>query len=97
MISALKQVLHKTRSEKSYLEEKSNVERTEAVNDVRSKMNEEITNIKNVLKNVKGEMEVKEQVMKEVMDGKVESEGLMEEIRYVTFVCLVIFIWLGIR
>ena len=89
MISALKQALHKTRSEKSYLEEKSNVERTEAVNDVRTKMNEEITNIKNVLKNVKGEMEVKEQVMKEVMDGKVESEGLMDEIRYVTFVvCL---------
>ena len=83
MIAALKLALHKTRSEKSYLEEKSNVERTEAVNTVRTKMNEEIANIKNVLKNVKGEMENKELIMKEVMEDKVESESLMEEIRYV--------------
>ena len=83
MIAALKQALHKTRSEKSYLEEKSNIERTEAVNNVRTKMNEEIANIKNVLKNVKGEMENKELIMKEVMEDKVESESLMEEIRYV--------------
>ena len=50
-------------------------------------MNEEIANIKNVLKNVKGEMENKEQKMKEVMEDKVESEGLMEEIRYVKCFC----------
>ena len=98
MIAALKLALHKTRSEKSYLEEKSNVERTEAVNNVRTKMNEEIANIKNVLKNVKGEMENKELIMKEVMEDKVESEGLMEEIRYVKCFCYCVlciyFVWL---
>ena len=93
MIAALKLALHKTRSEKSYLEEKSNVERTEAVNTVRTKMNEEIANIKNVLKNVKGEMENKELIMKEVMEDKVESESLMEEIRYVFVICISLYIF----
>ena len=83
VISALRASLEQIQSEKSSLEDKSNVERTEAVNDVRSKMNEEIANIKNVLASVKGEMDVKEQVIKEVMEGKEESENLMEEIRYV--------------
>lgn len=83
VISALRSSLEQIQSEKSSLEDKSNVERTEAVNDVRSKMNEEIANIKNVLASVKGEMDVKEQVIKEVMEGKEESENLMEEIRYV--------------
>ena len=85
VISALRASLEQIQSEKSSLEDKSNVERTEAVNDVRSKMNEEIANIKNVLASVKGEMDVKEQVIKEVMEGKEESENLMEEIRYVWF------------
>ena len=83
VISALRASLEQIQSEKSSLEDKSNVERTEAVNDVRSKMNKEIANIKNVLASVKGEMDVKEQVIKEVMEGKEESENLMEEIRYV--------------
>ena len=83
VISALRSSLEQIQSEKSSLEDKSNVERTEAVNDVRTKMNEEIANIKNVLASVKGEMDVKEQVIKEVMEGKEESENLMEEIRYV--------------
>ena len=86
MITALKQSLRKTRSEKSYLEEKSNEQRTAAVNDVRTKMNEEIANIKNVLKSVEGEMNVKEEVLKEQQGMKMESESLMEEIRYV-YIC----------
>lgn len=61
-------------------------------------MNEEIANIKNVLKNVKGEMENKELIMKEVMEDKVESESLMEEIRYVCttlflLFCFVLWLW----
>ena len=53
------------------------------MNDVRTKMNEEIANIKNVLKSVEGEMNVKEEVLKEQRGMKMESESLMEEIRYV--------------
>lgn len=83
MISALRQSLRKTRKEKSYLEEKSSVERTKAVEDVRERMNSEVANLKEVLKSIEGEMGEKEKVMQSVMDGKEETEKLMEEIRYV--------------
>ena len=86
MISALRQSLRKTRREKSYLEEKSSVERTKAVEDVRERMNSEVANLKEVLKSIEGEMGEKEKVMQSVMDGKEETEKLMEEIRYVLFI-----------
>ena len=83
MISVLRQSLRKTRKEKSYLEEKSSVERTKAVEDVRERMNSEVANLKEVLKSIEGEMGEKEKVMQSVMDGKEETEKLMKEIRYV--------------
>ena len=82
MISALRQALRKTRKEKSYLEEKSSAERTRAVEEVRERMTAEVANLKAVLRGIEGEMDEKEEVMRGMVEGREETEKLMEEIRY---------------
>ena len=83
MVAALRQALRKTRKEKSYLEMTSSEERTKAVDDVRSKMNSEVANLKNVLKSLEGEMGEKDMVMQQAKEGADEMNRLMEENRYV--------------
>jgi len=80
-ISALRATLDETRKEKSYLELSSNQQRTEAVEEISQKMNDEVANLKNVLKSLEGEMGEKERVMKEAVEGRVEMEEMMTEMR----------------
>lgn len=79
-VAALRQALRKTTKEKSYLQEKSSAERTQAVEDVRAKMNDEVANLKMVLKSIEGEMGEKEVQMQSALLGREETEKLMGEL-----------------
>jgi len=50
------------------------------VDDVRTRMNEEVANLKSVLKSVQGEMDEKEREVQRGMEGRGETEKLMDEI-----------------
>jgi hypothetical protein len=52
------------------------------VDDVCTRMNEEVANLKSVLKSVKGKMDEKEREVHRAMEGRGDTEKLMEEIRY---------------
>ena len=56
------------------------------VDDVRTRMNEEVANLKSVLKSVKGKMDEKEREVHRAMEGRGDTEKLMEEIRYVMII-----------
>ncbi|KAL3816238.1 hypothetical protein ACHAXA_002184 [Cyclostephanos tholiformis] len=81
MISALREALRKTRREgKKAIEESSSTSAAE-VDNIRTRMNEEVANLKSVLKSVQGEMDEKEREVQRAMEGREETEKLMEEIR----------------
>ena len=46
-----------------------------------TKMNEEVANLKSVLESVRGEMDEKEREVRRAMEGREETEKLMEEMR----------------
>lgn len=81
MVAALRQSLRKTRREKSFLEVNSSEERTKAVESVRKAMDDEVANLKNVLKNVQSEMEEKDSVLVEAEGERVEAEKLMTDLK----------------
>lgn len=81
MVAALRQSLRKTRREKSFLEVNSSEERTKAVESVRKAMDDEVANLKNVLKNVQSEMEEKDSVLVEAEGERVEAEKLMADLK----------------
>jgi hypothetical protein len=56
------------------------------VDDVCTRMNEEVANLKSVLKSVKGKMDEKEREVHRAMEGRGDTETLMEEIRYVMII-----------
>ncbi len=81
MISALRDALRKSRKEgRGAIEDGSSASAAE-VDDARTKMNEEVANLKSVLKSVQGEMDEKEREVKRAMEGREETEKLMEEMR----------------
>ena len=93
MASALREVLRKTRREKSYLQAESQEERAAAVDDVRRTMIDKVANLKNVLKRVEGEMEEKEGALRRAGEERKETERLMMELRCVAhFSCVSIFV-----
>jgi hypothetical protein len=53
------------------------------VDDVSTRMNEEVANLKSVLKSVHGKMGEKEREVQRAMEGRGDTEKSMEEIRYV--------------
>ena len=81
MVAALRQSLRKTRREKSFLEVKSSEEQHKAVESVRKAMDDEVANLKNVLKNVQSEMEEKDSVLVEAENERVETEKLMDDLK----------------
>jgi hypothetical protein len=56
------------------------------VDDVCTRMNEEVAILKSVLKSVKGKMNEKEREVHRVMEGRGDTEKLMEEIWYVMII-----------
>jgi hypothetical protein len=53
------------------------------IEDVRLRMSAEITNLKDNIQNLQVELDMKEQELRYALEGKVETEKLMDEIRYV--------------
>ena len=53
------------------------------IEDVRSRMSSEITNLKNNIQNMQMELDMKEQELQYALEDKVETKKLMDEIRYV--------------
>ena len=51
------------------------------LDDVRTKMTEEVANLRSVLKSVQGQMDEKEREVLRAMEGRGETEKLMEEVR----------------
>lgn len=85
MVSALRQSLRNTRSEKKSLQQLSEKERVRAVDDVRTKMNEEVANLRSILKGLEGDLGEKERVVEEAIRGEEEKQALEEEVRYVVW------------
>jgi hypothetical protein len=84
MISALRAALRKTRREsRTRIEGKSlsSSSSSDDLDDVRTKMTEEVANLRSVLKSVQGEMDEKEREVLRAMEGRGETEKLMEEVR----------------
>jgi hypothetical protein len=57
------------------------------IEDVRLRMSTEITNLKDNIQNLQVELDMKEQELRYALEGKVETEKLMDEIRYV-WICI---------
>ena len=84
MISALRAALRKTRREsRTRIEGKSlsSSSSSDDLDDVRAKMTEEVANLRSVLKSVQGQMDEKEREVLRAMEGRGETEKLMEEVR----------------
>ena len=93
MISALRAALRKTRKESTTTTkttdaggggiegESSSLSSSDDLVDVRTKMTEEVANLRSVLKSVQGEMDEKEREVLRAMEGRGETEKLMEEVR----------------
>jgi len=85
MISALRAALRKTRKEsRTRIEGKSSSSSSSSsddLDDVRTKMTEEVANLRSVLKSVQGQMDEKEREVLRAMEGRGETEKLMEEVR----------------
>ena len=96
MISALRAALRKTRRESRTTTKttdaggggiggesssSSSSSSSDDLDDVRTKMTEEVANLRSVLKSVQGEMDEKEREVLRAMEGRGETEKLMEEVR----------------